>query len=161
MKAYVEALLMCTHNIYCQGAKTKKYLFGFSLYLELGEEEKQFYRIYPKHSDTLTHYHTCSKIWTSTIYNLMLCLKIAGWVANSADPDETPYSEMSHLGLHCLLKPVSPNSYCKYGNAFIFESGPLSSLNLDRDIVHVRVSVKIKNSMANRIVPDTVSSGPQ
>ena len=38
----------------------------------------------------LSPYHTTcsSKIWTSPIYYPMLCLKIAGWVANSVDPDE-------------------------------------------------------------------------
>ena len=41
------------------------------------------YRIYHKHSDTSTPYHTCSKIWTSTIYYPMLCLKIAGWMVNT------------------------------------------------------------------------------
>ena len=46
----------------------------------------------------------------------MLCLKIAGWVANSVDPDETPHSVASHLGLYCLLMPVCPNTYGKYGN---------------------------------------------
>ena len=45
----------------------------------------------------------------------MLCLKIAGWVANSVDPDETPHSAASHLGLYCLLRPVCPNTYGKYG----------------------------------------------
>ena len=48
----------------------------------------------------------------------MLCLKIAGWVANSVDPDETPRSAASHLGLYCLLKPVCPNTYGKYGMHF-------------------------------------------
>ena len=43
----------------------------------------------------------------------MLCLKIAGGVANSVDPNETPRSAASHLGLHCLLRPVCPN----YGKA--------------------------------------------
>ena len=42
----------------------------------------------------------------------MLCLKNAGWVANSVDPDETPRSAASHLGLHCLLRQ---NMYGKYG----------------------------------------------
>ena len=28
-------------------------------------------------------------------------VKIARWVANSEDPDETPHSVVSHLGLHC------------------------------------------------------------
>ena len=42
-------------------------------------------------------YHICSKIWTSTIYYPSLCLKIAGWVANSVDPDETWHSAASHL----------------------------------------------------------------
>ena len=63
------------------------------------------YRIYP----------ICSKIWTSTIHYPMLCLKNAGWVANSVDPDETPRSAVSHLGLYCLLRPVCPNIYGKYG----------------------------------------------
>ena len=74
-----------------------------------------YYGIYPKYSDTSTPYHICSKIWTSTIHYPMLCLKITGWVANSVDPDETPRSEASHLGLNCLLRPVCPNTYGKYG----------------------------------------------
>ena len=45
----------------------------------------------------------------------MLCLKIAGWVANSVDPDVMPYSAASHLGLHHLLRPVCPNTNGKYG----------------------------------------------
>ena len=49
----------------------------------------------------------------------MLCLKIAGWVANSVDPDETPRSAASHLGLHCLLRLVCPNTYGKYGSVAI------------------------------------------
>ena len=81
---------------------------------------KMEYRIYPKYSDTLTPYHICSKIWTSTIHYPMLCLKIAGWVANSVDPDETPRSAASHLGLYCLLRPVCPNTYGKYGFFFVF-----------------------------------------
>ena len=73
------------------------------------------YHIYPKYSDTSTPYHICSKIWTSTIHYPMLCLKIAEWVANSVDPDEMPRSAASHLGLYCLLRPVCPNTYGKYG----------------------------------------------
>ena len=48
----------------------------------------------------------------------MLCLKIAGWVANSVDPDETPHFAASHLGLYCLLRPICPNIYGKYGNVY-------------------------------------------
>ena len=36
-------------------------------------------------------------------------------MANSVDPDETPRSAASHLGLYCLLRPVCPNTYGKYG----------------------------------------------
>ena len=50
----------------------------------------------------------------------MLCLKIAGWVANSVDPDETPRSAASHLGLYCLLRPICPNIYGKYGICTLF-----------------------------------------
>ena len=49
------------------------------------------------------------------MYYPMLCLKIAGWVANSVVPDETPHSAAPHQGLHCLLKPVCLNKYGKYG----------------------------------------------
>ena len=47
----------------------------------------------------------------------MLCLKIAGTVANRVDPNEMPHSVASHLGLHCLLRPVclTINTYGKYG----------------------------------------------
>ena len=73
------------------------------------------YRIYPKYLDTSTPYHTCSEIWTRTIYYPTLCVKIAEWGANSVDPDEMPHSVASHLGLHCLLWSVCPNTYGKYG----------------------------------------------
>ena len=42
--------------------------------------------------------------------------KIAWWVANSVDSDQTPHSAASDLGLHCLLRHVSPNTYSKYDN---------------------------------------------
>ena len=58
--------------------------------------------------NTLIPSNTCSKIWTSTIYYLLLCLKLAGRVANSEDPDETPHSAATHLGLQfaqaCLFE---------------------------------------------------------
>ena len=78
------------------------------------------YRIYPKYSDTSTPYHICYKIWTSTIHYPMLCLKIAGWVANSVDPDETQRSAASHLGLYWMLRHVCPNTYGKYGMSQLF-----------------------------------------
>ena len=37
-------------------------------------------------------------------------------MANSVDPDETPRFAASHLGLHCLLSPVCPNTYGRYAN---------------------------------------------
>ena len=40
-------------------------------------------------------------------------------MANSVDPDETPRSAASHLGLYCLLRPVCPNTYGKYGTFFL------------------------------------------
>ena len=38
-------------------------------------------------------------------------------MANSVDPDETPRSAASHLGLNCFLRPVCPNTYGKYGSS--------------------------------------------
>ena len=48
------------------------------------------------------------------MYYLLLCLKIAGCVANSLDPDKTPHSKGSYLGLHCLLRLVCPNTFKEY-----------------------------------------------
>ena len=46
----------------------------------------------------------------------MLCVKIAGNVANSVDQDETPRSAASHFGRHCLPSPVCPNTYDECGS---------------------------------------------
>ena len=43
-------------------------------------------------------------------------------MANSLDPDEMPLSAASHLGLHCLFKPVCHNTYGKYGACFLWGS---------------------------------------
>ena len=37
-------------------------------------------------------------------------------MANSVDPDQMLHSEASVLGLHCLQRPISPNTYGYYGN---------------------------------------------
>ena len=55
------------------------------------------YCIYPKYLDTSTPYHSCPKIWTRTIYHLMLCLKNYWMSGKRVDPDETPRSAASHL----------------------------------------------------------------
>ena len=101
------------------------------------------YRIYPKYSDTSTPYHIlCTKIWTSTIHYPMLCLKIAGWVANSVDPDETPCSAASHLGLYCLLRPVCPNIYGKYGTHKIWFCGEIRKKQCEFSLSFSLVSVQ-------------------
>ena len=46
----------------------------------------------------------------------------AGCVINSVDPNEKPRSVASHLGLHCLLRPVCPTIYGKYGNMRILNT---------------------------------------
>ena len=37
-------------------------------------------------------------------------------MANSVDPDQTPQNVASDLGLHCLQRPICPNSWCYNGN---------------------------------------------
>ena len=51
----------------------------------------------------LTPYHTRLKVSAGPFDYLFMCIKIAGCVANSIDPDEMLYSSVSDLGLHCLL----------------------------------------------------------
>ena len=50
-----------------------------------------------------------------------LC-KIAGWVANSVDSDQTPRSAASDQGLHCFFKPVFSNTQSMYSN--LIKSSP-------------------------------------
>ena len=51
-----------------------------------------------------------------------MCLKFAVSVANSVDPDQTPRSAASDLGLHYLLRPVCPNKKNKrYSNECLFQ----------------------------------------
>ena len=77
--------------------------------------------------DSKFHFH--GRFWINLInlghffillYNVHLLpvnvCKIAEWVANCVDPDQTPRSAASDLGLHCLLRYVCPNTFSKYGN---------------------------------------------
>ena len=54
--------------------------------------------------NTYRKYSTFPKIWTSPLLPVV-SKKIAGWVANSVDTDQMPYSAASDLGLQCLLRP--------------------------------------------------------
>ena len=69
--------------------------------------------IFPKYLDTLTILTIL--VLNLNKYNLLpnVVSKIAGWVANSVDPDEMLQNAASHLGLHSLLRPVPPNTNCK------------------------------------------------
>ena len=61
-------------------------------------------------------------------------------MANSVDPDETPRSAASHLGLNCLLRPICPNTYGKYGilKVIHYELGIMHVLHVSfAFIVHV------------------------
>ena len=41
---------------------------------------------------------------------MFLYLKLLGEWQNRVDPDQMPHSAASDLGLHCLLRPVCPNT---------------------------------------------------
>ena len=69
--------------------------------------------IYPKYWDTVSTYHTCSKFRNCPFYYLIMYLKYC-CMANSVDPDLTPHSAASDLGLHCLQRPICPNTYGDY-----------------------------------------------
>ena len=58
-------------------------------------------------------------------------------MANSEDPDETLHSATSHLGLHCLLRPVCPNTYSKYGSQ---RNGQYLTLRLSARIILLPLS---------------------
>ena len=77
----------------------------------------------------------------------MLCLKIAVWVANIVDPDETPRSAASHLGLHCLLRPVCLNTYVN----MVQEKGVKQSM-LSRIFRNIKIYIKSKANFILRMI---------
>ena len=54
----------------------------------------EYWRIYAKYSQTITPYHIYPQIWTTRVVYLLVCLNASEWVANSADPDQTPLSDV-------------------------------------------------------------------
>ena len=64
-----------------------------------------------KYWDNLPLYHTYPKLCTSLFYYL---LNIAGYVANSVDPDQMLHSAASDQGLYCLLMPIYPSASSYY-----------------------------------------------
>ena len=77
------------------------------------------YRFYPKYLDALTPYHTCSKFCKCLFYYFLKSLKIA--VANSVDPDQTPRSAVSDLGLHCLQMSFLRDTRHKWDKVMIMK----------------------------------------
>ena len=63
--------------------------------------------IYPKYWDTFSPYHNAEQVHFT---NCWCVQNTAGWVANIVDPDQTPQSAASDLGLHRLLGRVCPNT---------------------------------------------------
>ena len=64
------------------------------------------YHIFHRISNTLAPYITCLKHRIGAFFYLLICLKAARRMANSGDPDQTPHSAASDLGLQCLLRSV-------------------------------------------------------
>ena len=71
------------------------------------------YHIHLKYLDTLTPYHACPKILSSSFYCLMIGLKNIGHMTTSVDPNTN--TVVSGLGLHCLLRSVCFNTWGKPG----------------------------------------------
>ena len=45
-------------------------------------------------------------------------------MANSVDPDQTPRSAASDLDLHCLQRPICPNTSAYHGISMIKRADP-------------------------------------
>ena len=79
--------------------------------------DDSYIQYFPQALDTSTSFHTCSEIWTSTIYYLDVVSKICWMNGKQGTPwwDVTFCSVASPLGLHILFKPICSNTYGKYG----------------------------------------------
>ena len=76
-------------------------------FIHHSDKIKKKKRISPRYWSSKFPYHTCLTFEQSPFDLLSVCLKYTGWTANSVDPDQTPRSAASDLGLHCLLWSVS------------------------------------------------------
>ena len=74
---------------------------------------------YPEYWDTLTPYHTCTKIWNSPFYYPLMCLKYCGMYGKQC----RPWSDATDLSLHCLQRLVCPNTQGYYGSEAPFLYG--------------------------------------
>ena len=70
-------------------------------------------------------------------------------MANSIDPDQTPHSAASDLGLPCLQRPICPNTQGCYSSinidscvALTAEPG-VASLNLSPDVIFMETDHEI------------------
>ena len=61
-------------------------------------------------------------------------------MANSADPDQMQYSATYDLGLHCLLRPVCPNSKGYYGYYYIGSNNNKRTGNVNQTYLFSLVS---------------------
>ena len=61
----------------------------------------------------------------------------AGWVANNIDPDQKLHSLASYLGLHCLLRHVSPNTYGKHSISFFKDPVLVSVTSIMNENLHL------------------------
>ena len=63
----------------------------------------------------LHRFYCIKNQWKCKFYYLLMGLKFAGWVVNSADPDRTLHCAASGQALHCFLGAVCPIIYDKCG----------------------------------------------
>ena len=83
-----------------------EYIFSRGIY---------FLAYLPQNPDNLTLYHTYPIEFEQVLLLLVNVSKIDVRMANSVDPDQMPECAASDLGLRCLLMPVCPSTYDKYG----------------------------------------------
>ena len=55
-------------------------------------------------------YCNCPKNGTVWVHNAVMYQRDTEETANSVDTDQTAPKEQSDLGLHCLLRPIYPNT---------------------------------------------------
>ena len=77
---------------------------------KLRDSTKLMYCIYLYNGTPLLIAKLVVKFGKIQLHYQLMYLKAARRVANNADPDQMPHSVASDLGLHCLLRPVCPNT---------------------------------------------------
>ena len=92
-----------------------------------------------------TDWQTC--LQTRTTDYLLMCLNSAEWLKNSVDPDQTPRTVASELGLHVCLRPAFVSEFRTTVNSILNPCPAEPGYTLPLQTVQIQISWLLKKQI--------------